>query len=101
MDFKDVIKLRQEYLDGRKNFRDSVRLWLHEKAYYSYSVRIDNDVIRLEGSGETITGEDISEFMKKYNVVLTYKSRNHIIDNGEKRNIWGKGERYINQYIFR
>lgn len=101
MDFKDIIKLRQEYLDGRKKLRNNIRLWLHDKKYYSYSVKIDNEMVRLEGTGETITGEDISDFMKKYNVVLTYKSRTHIINNDERQSIWWKGEYYNNQYVFR
>jgi len=101
MDFKDVLKLLNEYVEAKKVLRHDIKLWLHEKQYFGYSVKIDNDVIRLEGTGEVINGKDIHDFMKRYNVVLIYKSRNHIISNDKKRSIWGEGEYYNNQYIFR
>lgn len=101
MNFKDVLKLLDEYAEAKKVLRQDIRLWINEKQYYSYSVRIDNDRIRLDGTGEVISSEDIHDFMKRYNVVLIYKSRNHIINNDEGRSIWGKGEYYNNQYIFR
>ena len=101
MNFKDLGKLYKEYYDTRKSFKQSIKIWLHDKKYYGYTVKVDSDRIRLEGTGEKLSGEDISEFMQGYNVVLTYQSKTHINNICDKANIYPEGEYYVTVYQFR
>lgn len=101
MNFKDLGKLYNEYYDTRKSFKRSIKIWLHDKKYYGYTVKVDSDRIRLEGTGERLSGDDISEFMREFNVVLTYQSKTHINNICDKASIYPEGEYYVTVYQFR
>lgn len=100
-DFKSLNRLLDEYHENKVSFRRDMKKWLHDKCYYGYSVRVESDKVRLTGTGEEISGDDLKDFILRYNLILTYKSRNHIINISEESSFYLEGEYYENIYFFR
>jgi hypothetical protein len=92
-------KKYDEYNSYRNTLKTNIKQWLHNKKYYTFSVRIDNNEIKLNGN-ETLTGKDIQDFMNTYQCLLI-SSRKIKSNNISKQNsIYPIGEYIFYEYSF-
>ena len=97
---RNMSNVLEKYYEDRKLLRDSLRKWLYDKGYGSFSVKLDGIKIKLDGN-EYLSGEDIHNIMSEFNIILIMSKKTSVNNISYDNFMYPIGESVFYEYHFR